>query len=215
MTDQTNRPMHAVKTNSNGSGFTAHLGPLEDCALPECVTAATLGPEQAAHEEHRRQLADALGEARGRSWDHLIGRAETVRADLDELRAALDGDQPAETCPGREAEPNRCTCDCEGCTHNCAAHQPAEAQPEPESGRDTNRPFEQRRCAQANCIGAHRYMYRAKVYDCPGPATEPLPHRPLNDVANQLATAVHAYLAAATPLATQLARALGLTKDGE
>jgi len=34
------------------------------------------------------------------------------------------------TCPGYETAPNRCTCPCEGCRHNCAAHQPdtAEAQ---------------------------------------------------------------------------------------
>jgi len=31
------------------------------------------------------------------------------------------------TCPGEETDPNICQCGCEGCTHNCAAHQ----EPEP------------------------------------------------------------------------------------
>jgi hypothetical protein len=26
------------------------------------------------------------------------------------------------TCPGYETSPNLCSCDCEGCKHNCAAH---------------------------------------------------------------------------------------------
>ncbi|MFF7147534.1 hypothetical protein ACFZAO_05605 [Streptomyces griseoaurantiacus] len=29
------------------------------------------------------------------------------------------------TCPGFETVPNRCGCPCEGCKHNCAAHEPA------------------------------------------------------------------------------------------
>lgn len=43
-------------------------------------------------------------------------------------------EQPAEPetdCPGHETSPNACTCTCEGCRHNCAAHQPAAPDPQP------------------------------------------------------------------------------------
>jgi hypothetical protein len=50
-------------------------------------------------------------------------------ADDMERRAAvlrrLSGETAA-TCPGYETVPNRCACPCEGCKHNCAAHQPGE-----------------------------------------------------------------------------------------
>lgn len=53
--------------------------------------------ERGAHEEHRQQLANVLGEARGHNWPHLIGRAETIRAAateradlLEEARDALE-----------------------------------------------------------------------------------------------------------------------------
>lgn len=31
---------------------------------------------------------------------------------------------PAELCPGAEADPNTCRCPCEGCRYHCAAHVP-------------------------------------------------------------------------------------------
>jgi len=102
----------------------------ESARACERETAAELATERAAHEEHRRQLADALGEARGRNWDHLIGRAETVRADLDELRAALDGDQPADADTHCVHLRDGGCCSGPGyCAHACG-DQPAKAQPD-------------------------------------------------------------------------------------
>jgi hypothetical protein len=50
-------------------------------------------------------------------------------------RVAGEAQQP---CPGYETTPNRCTCDCEGCKHHCAAHQAVETQqsePRPDTPR--------------------------------------------------------------------------------
>jgi hypothetical protein len=61
----------------------------------------------------------ALGGARqillGLLNDHAVEEATGPDADTT-------GD-----CPGYETAPNRCTCECEGCQHNCAAHHGQEA----------------------------------------------------------------------------------------
>ncbi|BBB01053.1 hypothetical protein RVR_8290 [Actinacidiphila reveromycinica] len=80
--DTQQRPMHAVVKTADG--FTAHAGLLEECARPECVAAATLAAERAAHEEHRRQLAAALGaDATTADWPYLLGRATEIRDGRD------------------------------------------------------------------------------------------------------------------------------------
>lgn len=53
------------------------------------------------------------------------------QAVADELRRVADEAQ--QECPGYETAPNRCTCDCEGCRHNCAAHQSVEARQQPDT----------------------------------------------------------------------------------
>lgn len=37
--------------------------------------------------------------------------------------ATADGSVMTDTCPGFETVPNKCTCPCEGCKHNCSAHE--------------------------------------------------------------------------------------------
>lgn len=55
---------------------------------------------------------------------------ESARDVLRRMLAETDPRRVAVACPGYETAPNRCQCPCEGCTHNCAAHQPAaEEQP--------------------------------------------------------------------------------------
>lgn len=50
-------------------------------------------------------------------------------ADVDQVVAAIR--TAAGQCPGYETQPNRCTCPCVGCMHNCAAHHPAAGQDQP------------------------------------------------------------------------------------
>jgi hypothetical protein len=69
---------------------------------------------------HAQGFRDILDDTDRGPWGNTVG------TDLAELLAALGDDQAAEACPGRETTPNRCTCDCEGCKHNCGAHQSAE-----------------------------------------------------------------------------------------
>lgn len=49
-----------------------------------------LAEARATAEQHRRDLADALGEARGHNWPHLIGRAGTIRAAATERADLLE-----------------------------------------------------------------------------------------------------------------------------
>ncbi|EGX60132.1 hypothetical protein SZN_09426 [Streptomyces zinciresistens K42] len=49
----------------------------------------------------------------------------SARAAILREAAELAGETPA-ACPGYETAPNRCACPCEGCTHNCGAHQEGE-----------------------------------------------------------------------------------------
>lgn len=59
-------------------------------------TAADLAAERAAHEEHRRQLADALGQDGDADWPYLLRRAEqvvTARATWKNTAANLEADR--------------------------------------------------------------------------------------------------------------------------
>jgi hypothetical protein len=86
-----------------------------------------------------------------------VNVAEYARYDFRQRIALSDGisrlrrmaDEAQQPCPGYETTPNRCTCDCEGCKHHCAAHQAGEAQqPETQAGCS--------QCGHRACMGRGR-----------------------------------------------------------
>lgn len=77
----------------------------------------------ALSEPERTMLRYALDQAQEAIWSQG-GFTEEDQAAVDSLRRLADEAQGT-TCPGFETVPNRCGCPCEGCKHNCAAHEPA------------------------------------------------------------------------------------------
>lgn len=68
--------------------------------------------------------------ARGQSRIALGGARQILLGLLNDPAAEEATGPDADTtgdCPGYETAPNRCTCECEGCQHNCAAHHGQEA----------------------------------------------------------------------------------------
>lgn len=76
----------------------------------------------ALSEPERTMLRYALDQAQEAIWSQG-GFTEEDQAAVDSLRRLADEAQGT-TCPGFETVPNRCGCPCEGCKHNCAAHEP-------------------------------------------------------------------------------------------
>ncbi|MFE0490271.1 hypothetical protein [Streptomyces griseoaurantiacus] len=68
------------------------------------------------------RLVEAVERARLLGW-RTVSVARLVHIAEGDQAAMLP--DPVSTCPGRETEPNRCKCPCQGCRHNCAAHDPA------------------------------------------------------------------------------------------
>jgi hypothetical protein len=96
-------------------------------------------------------------EADPRYWQGVHDVAVGLRALADAVPVSGPGgaaDETQASCPGVETQPNRCSCDCEGCRHNCAAHQPA-VEPAP--------PVEH--CIHDRTV--HRTHHKQPVTGCP------------------------------------------------
>jgi hypothetical protein len=118
-------------------GFDKSQSPTYQRYLRQAAVVLAALPEPADRGAILREAADIadrlMDERYGPDCSYAIGGEDVAR---ELRRMAAEAQQPA--CPGYETTPNRCTCDCEGCKHHCAAHQAVETQqsePRPDTPR--------------------------------------------------------------------------------